>query len=709
MEKEKTQKRKTIGIIIALIIVIVILLLSMKSCTKQEEPAKKADPIVTAPVALENISYNGSEQVLIDLGSTTGGTIQYALGNENGPIDSYSEALPVGMNAGQYYVWYKVVGDDNFNDVKEQVVSVTIKKRVVKLISQSNLKIYDGKPLTAKKITIGGEGFVQGEGVEYAFTGSQTKPGTSVNTFTYKFNDLTKEANYEITKVEGELTVRKIQTTFNKPSAIDSLVYNTTNQSLIVAGSSSFGTIQYSLDNVNFSTELPQATNAGEYVVYYKVEGDEFHEGVKTGSIKVNISKADSTMSAPTQPTLEVDGACPSEILLRSKVVLQAITPIDGSIEYAVNTTNVAPTEGWQSSTSFNDLDPITQYYFFARYVGDGNYYPSLSSTGLAITTTKANQAAPASPVIESLEYNNENNRYEVTLKEISQVGTGKVLYACATTSDATDFTWYVSRVFGVEADDSSVLYYYACYEGNEKYNQSPASQPSSALEGYKSCCFAAGTDIAMGDGSTKKIENIKVNDEVLTYNHEAGKYETQKVCIVFKGKVPVVPFTLHFSDGSEVSITNTHYLFVKEELKYAAISKDNAQSYIGKHFYSCYKNDYIELVDVTYQEDVVDFYTIYTEYNFNYFANGLLNISDDIAEYLNFYTFKEDLSVDLDVLNEDIHTYGLFEYSSDLSINFEEFEVWHGKYANIIIGKGLLTWEDIENRHSEYVEYYRN
>ena len=61
-------------------------------------------------------------------GEVNGGEIQYALGKdaENAPEEGWSAEIPAQTNAGTYYVWYKVVGDENHNDTKPACVEVTI-------------------------------------------------------------------------------------------------------------------------------------------------------------------------------------------------------------------------------------------------------------------------------------------------------------------------------------------------------------------------------------------------------------------------------------------------------------------------------------------------------------------------------------------------------------------------------------------------------
>lgn len=89
--------------------------------------------------------------------------------------------------------------------------SLIIKPRKVTLTSASDTKAYDGQALTNKVVnpsqTTADEGFVFGEGMTYDVTGSQTAPGSSANTFTYTADINTKVQNYDITIVNGALTV----------------------------------------------------------------------------------------------------------------------------------------------------------------------------------------------------------------------------------------------------------------------------------------------------------------------------------------------------------------------------------------------------------------------------------------------------------------------------------------------------------------------
>ena len=116
-----------------------------------------------------------------------------------------------------------IIGAPEFRNVSDSdVVTVTVTRgsestsasatmsispRTVVLTSGSDSKVYDGTALTNSDVTVAGDGFVPGEGVQYAFTGSQTAVGTSDNTFEYTLNANTLRQNYAIQLVEGTLTV----------------------------------------------------------------------------------------------------------------------------------------------------------------------------------------------------------------------------------------------------------------------------------------------------------------------------------------------------------------------------------------------------------------------------------------------------------------------------------------------------------------------
>ena len=80
------------------------------------------------------------------------------------------------------------------------------------------------------------------------------------------------------------------------PEAVTGLVYTGEAQTLITAGEAAGYTFQYKVGDAAYSTDLPTATDAGSYTVYYKATA----EGKQdiTGSVEVSIAKAALTITA---------------------------------------------------------------------------------------------------------------------------------------------------------------------------------------------------------------------------------------------------------------------------------------------------------------------------------------------------------------------------------------------------------------------------
>ena len=87
---------------------------------------KKIIPAVTAPAAVQDLTYTGVPQSLISVGSTNGGELQYSADNS-----IWATSIPTGVDAKDYTVYYKVVGNNYYNDVTAQSVDVMIAQKSI--------------------------------------------------------------------------------------------------------------------------------------------------------------------------------------------------------------------------------------------------------------------------------------------------------------------------------------------------------------------------------------------------------------------------------------------------------------------------------------------------------------------------------------------------------------------------------------------------
>ena len=203
---------------------------------------------------------------------------------------------------------------ENFKNVKFVVIDgkVAIDKRNVTLTSATDSKQYDGKPLAKKEVTVGGDGFAGMEGATYDVTGSQTKVGSSNNTFTYVLNRNTNADNYNITTHEGTLTVTNRDAKYNVTLVANSNTGNIYDGS--EKSATGIQTDEFEIDGVKYKvsgyqTSDPTATDAGTYdnviTGTYKVmdpEGNDVTDqfAVATQNGKLEIAKRKVTLTSAT-------------------------------------------------------------------------------------------------------------------------------------------------------------------------------------------------------------------------------------------------------------------------------------------------------------------------------------------------------------------------------------------------------------------------
>lgn len=110
-------------------------------------------------------------------------------------------------------------------------------------------------------------------------------------------------------------TALKQQAKYTAPTA-KNLIYNTEQQELVNKGTSSEGTLMYSLEeNGTYSENVPKAKDVGDYIVWYYVKGDTSHLDSDKQYVKVSISKANTDIGTVT-------AEIPNDTTDISKVVL---------------------------------------------------------------------------------------------------------------------------------------------------------------------------------------------------------------------------------------------------------------------------------------------------------------------------------------------------------------------------------------------------
>ena len=239
--------------------------------TAEFKIARTKAVLTTKPTAVANLVYTGDALNLITAGVVDGGTMQYKLG-----VDGiWSSEIPTATNAGEYIVYYKVLGDDNHSDLiddEKQQLTVTIAKadaQVTAPTAKTGLT-YNGE---SQALVVAGSAI--GAKIEYKLGDGEwtaeipTAIDAGEYTVIYK---AVADANYNVVDGEQQLTVNiaKADAQVTAPTARTGLTYNGESQALVVAGSAIGATIEYKLGDGKWTTGIPTATDAGEYTVVYR-------------------------------------------------------------------------------------------------------------------------------------------------------------------------------------------------------------------------------------------------------------------------------------------------------------------------------------------------------------------------------------------------------------------------------------------------------
>ena len=242
---------------------------------------------------------------------------------------------------------------ENDDYLGSNTVTVTVTKREVTLNWGASIFTYDGKS-HVPAVTLGN--VKNGDTVNVTVTGQQTNAGTNYTATAESLDN----GNYKLPEAKTRsFTINKAASDVTTPPAANTLTYTGSAQALVTAGTATGGTMQYSLDGTNYSTDIPTGIDTGSYTVYYKVLGDENHNNTESASVTVAIAKAYAAYTAPAAKTgLIYNG--------QAQALVDAGSTDDGTMQYKLDN----GTWGTTVPTATN-AGSYTVYY---KVVGDKNH-----------------------------------------------------------------------------------------------------------------------------------------------------------------------------------------------------------------------------------------------------------------------------------------------------------------------------------------------
>lgn len=337
----------------------------------------QATPVVTKPTT-KTLTYNGSEQELVNAASTNGGTVKYSLDNKN-----WSISIPTGKAAKEYTVYYKVEGNKNFKDVDVKEITNKINPRTIDLNWNKELT-YNGKEqlptATVNNLADGDKCEITVDGAQHKNAGTYEATATKVSNQNYK---LPEDVTTSYTIGKKTLSIEDLKAVNRK--------YNGTSEVALQGG-----TLTGVVGNDKVSIDMPkmgtvESSNAGENkaVSYTKSalsgEDKDNYELSETAwpTLTVTISKTDESNTVITTIQNELDKTYDGyEVVDVKSTSNNKTTPV---VEYSVKGKNEYTTTKPKNAG---------EYTVRVTYPADDNYEKSSVTKDFTIKKMKTRVSA---------------------------------------------------------------------------------------------------------------------------------------------------------------------------------------------------------------------------------------------------------------------------------------------------------------------------
>ncbi|MBR2590269.1 MAG: hypothetical protein IKE65_05035 [Clostridia bacterium] len=307
---------------------------------------------------------------------------------------------------------------------------------------------------------------------------------------------------------------------------------------------------------------------------------------------------------------------------------------------------------------------------------------PDSAIFGYASDAAYANQPFGRSMKTEYYKYGSNNNGLCYTSNDIEKDNTASthLVQYHYVSNDGTTYYYYIQYAFG-------------------------------AMTYASGGCLAEGTMITMADGSKKAIEDVNVGESVMTWSFWKGELEAKPVLIKYDhGTEDYTVLNMRFSDGTVQKVITDHGFFDATLNKTVYINCENVEDYLNHTFVKRLADGtiaYVTLDSYEVKTETVGSYSIASVNNITVFANDMLTVSNEVIDNIyEYFEMGEGLKYDEAKMQADIEQYGLYTYDDFKDYISEDlYEAFNGQYYKVLVGKGLLTFDDI----LYMIEYYVN
>ncbi len=138
-------------------------------------------------------------------------------------------------------------------------------------------------------------------------------------------------------------------------------------------------------------------------------------------------------------------------------------------------------------------------------------------------------------------------------------------------------------------------------------------------------------------------------------------------------------------------------------------IDNSNVEDYIGHNFAKVSGDTCSSLKRVGYEitEEFTGCYSIQSAVYNNFITEGLLSLTIPAYDgWFDYFEIGEGMKYYEVQMQDDIDKYGLYAYEEFSEyVSYEQFIAFNGPYLKVLVGRGVVTLEDIFNLIATYVK----
>ena len=473
---------------------------------------------------------------------------------------------------------------------------------------------------------------------------ANTSNPTTVSTVASSTLTFTASTGYNL---PDNVTVTGAEFTWTKSSGTLVISNPTGNVSVTVAGVAISRTITAALTNVTAASDNATTIATGETKVltYTANSGYNLPDTVSvTGATGVwNKANGTLTLSNPTgNVTFTIAGVA------KSYTITPTLTNVTGAIG---NATSIAV--GETKTLTFTAADGYALPDTVTVTGATGTW--TKSSGTLVISNPTANVTFTIAGVAAAV------TGYTLTVTESNLGGSAVIKYKTGTSATVRAGTY--SDVVSIESisysNQNGADYTITDSSGNtHSYPYTLTSDTTLNITSLE--CIIEGTQITLANGTTKAIEDITYDDELLVWNFYDGKLDVAKPkWIKIAGFAPEYCLA-KFSNGAEVGFVGPgehtrqsdggrgyHRIFNKEAGAFTYVGTEDTPN--GTTTFA-QDETFPTVVSQEVVEKEVKFYNVITENHYNIFANGILTS----CRLSNKYRIEDMKYVGEEIISED-------------------------------------------------------